>query len=216
MKREISVEKPSYLKEAWPGKYWLFSWLDYVVNIPYPIFIITTLKESGSPNACLHSWGCFGGDEGGYYAILTMLKSYHTYENILRAGEWGIGFPSAEYREQCMKTIEINGPENDEITDAGFTVEPASVIEAPRIAECLISLECKLKWQRPLFEGSRWHVFAGRVVHLAADDAAFELDPGKRLVRLDTMYNVRSTLDPLTGEAKPGGLALFGAFPKMV
>ena len=72
MKREISIERPSYLEAAWPGKYKLFSWLEYAANIPYPIFIITTLKENGKANACLHSWGCFGGDDGGYYSILTI------------------------------------------------------------------------------------------------------------------------------------------------
>ena len=111
MKREISVERPSHLKAAWPGKYKAFSWLEYAVNIPYPVFIITTLKENGRANACLHSWGCFGGDEKGYYSILTMLRSYHTYANIVRSGDWCINFPSADQQEQSMKTIECNNPE---------------------------------------------------------------------------------------------------------
>jgi len=210
MKREISIERPSYLKAAWPGKYKVFSWLEYVVNIPYPVFIITTLKENGRANACLHSWGCFGGDEKGYYSILTMLRSYHTYANIVRSGDWCINFPSADQQEQCMKTIECNGPDNDEILDSGFTVEPSRVVTAPRIAECLINLECKLEWERPLLEGGGWHVFAGRIVHVAMDDAAFELDPKKRMQTLRTMYSLRSTLDPLTGEAGPSSLPVIG------
>ncbi|UCC63176.1 MAG: flavin reductase [Anaerolineae bacterium] len=210
MKHEISVEKPSYLKEAWPGKYRLFSWLEYAMNIPYPIFIVTTLKENGRSNACLHSWGCFGGGGGGYYSIFTMLKSYHTYANILRSGEWCINFPLADQRDQCMKTIENNGPENDEILDSGFTIEPSQVIQAPRISECPINLECRLAWERPLFDGSEWHVFAGRAVHLAMDDATFELDPQQRMQTLRTMYNLRSTLNPLTGETGPSSLPVIG------
>ena len=210
MKHEISIERPLHLKAAWPGKYKVFSWLEYAVNIPYPVFIITTLKENGRANACLHSWGCFGGDEKGYYSILTMLRWYYTYANIVRSGDWCINFPSADQQEQSMKTIECNGPENDEILDSGFTVEPSRVVGAPRIAECLINLECKLEWERPLLEGGGWHVFAGRIVHVAMDDVALELDPKKRMQTLRTMYNLRSTFNPLTGEAGPSSLPVIG------
>jgi len=210
MKHEISVQRPSYLKAAWPGKYKLFSWLEYAMNIPYPIFIITTFKENGKPNACLHSWGCFGGDDKGYYSILTMPKSYHTCANILRSGEWCINFPSADYHEQCMATIEYNGMDNDEIIDSGFTIEPSQVIQAPRIGECLVNVECKLEWERSLSRDSDWHIFAGRVVHLAMNEAVFELDPQRRMQTLSTMYNLRSTLNPLTGETGPSSLAVIG------
>jgi flavin reductase (DIM6/NTAB) family NADH-FMN oxidoreductase RutF len=206
MKHEFGIEQPSHLSAPWPGKYKLFSWLEYAINIPYPVFIITSFKENGKPNACLHSWGCFGGDGNGYYSILTMLKSYHTYTNILRSGEWCINFPSAAYQEQSMATIEVNGMDNDEITDAGFTMEPCQVIGVPRIAECLINVECKLEWDRPLSPESNWHVFTGRVVHLAMDDSVSELDPEKRMQILSTMYNLRSTLNPITGEVGPGNL----------
>lgn len=210
MKHEMNTERPAYLEEAWPGKYTLFSWLEYATNIPYPIFLITTFKENGKPNACLHSWGCFGGDHKGYYAILTMLRSYHTAANILRSGEWCINFPSAEHHAQCIQTIENNGMDNDEITDSGFTIEPSQVVDAPRIAECLINLECELEWEWPLSAESEWHVFAGRVVHLALNVAAFELDPERRMQTLSTMYNLRSTLDPLTGEAGPCSFPVIG------
>jgi flavin reductase (DIM6/NTAB) family NADH-FMN oxidoreductase RutF len=210
MKHELSVKKPSYLKEAWEGKYKIFSWLEYALNIPYPIFIITTLKKNGKTNACLHSWGCFSGDDTGYYSMLTMLRSYHTYTNILRSGEWCINFPSAEQKEQCMNTIKYNGPENDEILDSGFTIESSQIVKAPRIAECLISLECKLEWERSLHESGGWHVFAGRIVHVAMDDAVFELDPRKRMNILTTMYNLRSTMNPLTGETGPDSLPIIG------
>lgn len=210
MKHEIEAARPPYLTSAWPGKYELFSWLDYAVNIPYPIVLVTTYKENGKPNACLHSCGCFGGDEAGYYSILTMLDSYHTAGNIRRSGEWCINVPPADHVERCMKTIERNAPEDDEIVDAGFTVEPAQRVNAPRIAECPVNLECTLVWDRALGEGSGWHVFAGRVEHVAMDDAAFELDPAKRLKILRMMANVRSTLNPLTGEAGASGLPVIG------
>ena len=87
MKHEIKVGTPVNLEEIWPGSYDLFSWLEYVVNIPNPMFVITTRKANGEPNACLHSWGFLVGDRDNYTSILAVLDYYHTYENILRESE---------------------------------------------------------------------------------------------------------------------------------
>ncbi len=91
---------------------------------------------------------------------------------------------------------------------AGFTTEPSRVVRSPRIAECLAHMECTLQWHRPLAEGSRARVFVGKVVHVAMDERACITDPRERLIALSTMYNVRSTLNPLTGETHPGGLGI--------
>jgi len=210
MKHEYDIEKPPYLQEAWPGKYQLFSWQEYAVNIPYPIFIVTTLKENGKPNACLHSWGCFAGGDQGYCSVLTMLKTNHTAANILRAGEWCINFPSVDLLDRCVQTIACNSPDSDEIAESGFTLEVPRVVQAPRIAECAVNLECKLEWDHPLCEGSDWHVFTGKVVHLAMEELAFELDPAQRMKNLKTMYNMRATLNPQTGEIGQSLLPVIG------
>ncbi len=200
MKREIDIVQPEYLVEDWPGKYEIFSWLEYIVTVPNPIFLITTRKANGAPNANLHSWGLLVGEEGHYSSLLALLDSTHTYENILREGEWCVSLPSFAYYRQCSETIWCNRPDNDEISEAGFTVEPAQVIQAPRIAECSVNLECRLEWHRPLYESSRWHLFTGRVLHVAMEEAVMVADPVERMRLMGLMYNVRSTVHPLTGE----------------
>jgi flavin reductase (DIM6/NTAB) family NADH-FMN oxidoreductase RutF len=208
MKHEIGIEKRPTFQEVWPNQYEVFSWLEYAISIPYPTYLVTTLKENGKANACWHSWGCLAGEGQGYCSVLTLGEGGHTYANVLRMGEWCINLPTLDQQAQCYKTVEHNRPDNDEITDAGFTAEPSQVIQAPRIAECLINLECRLEWHRPLFEGSREQLCVGKIVHLAMDERACVVDPRERLKALNTMYNVRSTLDPLTGRVAPGGLGI--------
>ena len=208
MKHEIGIEKRAHFEEAWPGQYEIFSWIEYAITLPYPTYLITTLKENGKPNACWHSWGCFSGEGQGYYSLLVVGWGGHTCDNILRTGEWCINLPTLAQQAQCYKTIEYNQDDNDEIADAGFTAEQARVIRSPRIAECPVNAECTLAWHRPFFEGSREHVCVGKVVHLAMDEAVCVADPQQRLKALDTAYNVRSTLDPLTGETAPGSLGI--------
>jgi len=200
MKREISITQPEYLVEDWPGKYDIFSWLEYIVSVPNPIYIITTRKANGAPNANLQSWGLLIGEKGNYSSLIALLDKTHTYTNILREGEWCIGFPSFQHYHQCFETIRCNEPDNDEITDAEFTVELPKSVHAPRIVECLVNLECRLEWHHPLYENSRWHLFVGRVSHVAMDESVMIPDPVERMRLMGLMYNVRSTVHPLTGE----------------
>jgi flavin reductase (DIM6/NTAB) family NADH-FMN oxidoreductase RutF len=200
MKREIGIAQPEYLVEDWPGKYDVFSWLEYIVTVPNPIFFVTTRKANGAPNANLNSWGFLIGEKGNYSSLVALLDNSHTYSNILREGEWCICFPSFQHYHQCFETIRLNAPDNDEITDSGFTIELPKTVRAPRIAECSVNLECHLEWHHPLYENSRWHLFAGRVLHLAMDESVMMPDPVERMRTMGLMYNVRSTVHPMTGE----------------
>jgi len=216
MKHEMGIAQPEYLVEDWPSKYEVFSWLEYAVTVPNPIFIVTTRKANGAPNANLHSWGLLIGERDNYSSLLALLNHTHTYANILQEGEWCVNFPSFEHYPSCFETVYCNAPDNDEITDSGLTVEPAKTVQAPRIAECLVNLECRLEWHRPLYEGSRWHLFAGRVSHVAMDEAAMVPDPEERLKALRLMYNVRCTLNPLNGEQYgPSSLGLLSEVVKI-
>ena len=200
MKHEIGIEKPDYLIEDWPGKYDAFSWLEYVVTVPNPIVLITTLKENGIPNANLHSWSLMLGHGDRYVSLLAVMGHMHTAANILRTGEWCINVPDYGHYPEAFETIYNNEAETDEITNAGFTIEEAKTIEAPRITECLANLECRLDWHRRLYEGSSWTLFCGTVQHVAIDEKAISSDPEQRMRNMQLMYNIRSTVNPLNGE----------------
>jgi flavin reductase (DIM6/NTAB) family NADH-FMN oxidoreductase RutF len=199
MKHEIGIVKPDCLVEDWPGKYEVFHWLEYVITLPNPIFIITTRKANGAANANLHSWGLLIGDKGHYTSLLALHTHTHTFANIQREHEWCINIPSFEHINQCERTIQCNAAENDEIVDSGFTLEPSRCVQAPRIAECIYNLECVLEWDQSVAAGGLWHLFAGRVVHAAAADAGLIPDPIRRMQALQLMYNIRSTINPLDG-----------------
>ena len=215
MKHEVEITTPENLPEVWPGSYDLFSWLEYVVTIPNAISIITTRKANGASNACLHSWGLLVGDRDNYTSLLAMHDYYHTYANILREGEWCLNYPSFEHYPQSFETIHVNHPDNDEITDAGLTVEASKNVHAPRIAECPINLECKLEWHRPLYEGSSWVLVAGKVVHVAMDENVIATDPAERMKALNLMYNIRGTINPTNLEMYgPNSLGLLSEVVK--
>jgi flavin reductase (DIM6/NTAB) family NADH-FMN oxidoreductase RutF len=217
MKHEIGIQQPNYLVEDWPKKFEVFSWLEYVITVPNPMFLVTTLKENGKPNANLHSWGFPVGDKGNYSMLLALLEGTHTYENIQRTGEFCINYPSFQHYPACFETVAKNGIDNDEICDAGFNLEEAKMVLAPRIAECFFNLECRLEWMRPIFPDSRWQVVLGRILHVAVDEEVMVPEPEARAARMQLMYNMRSNINPLTGEFYgPNTLGLLNQIVKIV
>jgi flavin reductase (DIM6/NTAB) family NADH-FMN oxidoreductase RutF len=109
----------------------------------------------------------------------------------------------------------VNEADNDEITEAGLTVEAAQFVRAPRITECQINLECQLEWHRPLYEDSQWHLMAGRVVHVAMAEKVLTHDPIERMGNMRLMYNIRGTINPVSGEMYgPNSLGLISEVVK--
>jgi len=73
MKHEFDIEQPPYLIEDWPGKYEIISWMEYVVTVLNPIFIVSTRKANGKPNANLQSWGLLIGGPDDYSSSCSKL-----------------------------------------------------------------------------------------------------------------------------------------------
>lgn len=203
MKHELENKKPEKFKTTWEGQYEVFNWAEFLMGIPAPAFIITSNKENGLPNACLHSWSCFTGDGGGQFVVMggIPMEYGHTIQDITRNKEFCINFPNKDYWENCQRTIENNKLEIDEITENGFTVEKSVAINVPRIRECFLNLECTLEWIKPLYEGSRYCIVCGRIVHIAMDEEYFDENKKGRYGESGFVINIHSPKNPLTGES---------------
>ena len=200
MKHYFTHEKPECLIEDWPGKYKTFSWLEFGITVPNPIYLVTTLKEGNIPNANLQSWGLFLGEATKNHFLMAILKHHHTYANIMRTGEWCINYLSKEYICQANKTIVNNGRETDELAESGLTVMPSRVIKAPAVAESKVAIECVLKWEQSLVEDSHWSLLCGEIVQIAIDDTVLVVEPEKRVAAMGLMYNIRGTVNPIDGD----------------
>ncbi len=170
MKIEIGDSKPDNFIDRWPGEFRIFSHFEMALGIPHNLFLITTVKENGKPNACFQSWSSFSGDSGGYFAITPLVRTTHTYHNILRTREFCINFINASYFDACYQTITNNSEDTDEIAAGGFTAEPASCINVPRIREAFLSLECTLHSETDLSGKGITSLIIGKVIWAAVED----------------------------------------------
>lgn len=206
MKIEIDETRGKNFEETWPGQYDLFSHLEFAGGIPSVLFLITTLKENGKPNACLHAWSTFSGDCGGFFAVMPgLMQGTHTYRNILRDKEFCINFLTADYYENCIKTIEQNEDETDELSAGGFTAEPSVLVKPPRIREAFLSYECTLESATDLSGKNINAMIIGRVRHAAVDSNHHNIPEicGKN----GFMFNVHSPKDPQNGTGHRSAIA---------
>lgn len=200
MKREIRIENTGLFYENWAGQFDTFSHMEFACAIPQVLFLISTLKSNGMPNLCFHSWSCFGGDAGGYFAVMqNVAHTSHTYENIVRDGEFCINFISADYYSNCIATITHNNHFDDEFLAGHFNTEKSLKIKPPRVKESFLSLECQLACNVDLSRKGINSMIIGRVLHAAADEKYVEgID--KRFGKEGFMYNIHEPADYATGQ----------------
>lgn len=199
MKKEYSYT-PEFMADM---ETYGFSWMDFVTAIPSPLFVVTSYKSNGKPNACLQSWACFNGCEKGFYAILSSVnKAGHMYETVKNTGVCVLNFPSADIYDRCLDTIDNNQWEVDEITASGLTVESATTINAPRIKECFLALECRYLWQREITEGSSHVLMCFEVINICINEAHLDESQQGRYGESGYLYNVHYPVNPKTYKGK--------------
>ncbi len=205
MKHEVGAELPARFKETWPGQFSVFSHFEFVAGVPQALCLITTRKENGKANACFHAWQCFTGSNA---IVAGLNESSHTYQNILREKEFCINFLSAAHYDACLKTIAVNGGENDELSDAGLTGEEAASIKAPRVKEAFLSVECAF-YAAHLLPDGKTKLLLGHILHAAVEEGF--RSPEKMCSTEGFMYNVHEPIDPAEGKSAPTAMAVLHA-----
>jgi flavin reductase (DIM6/NTAB) family NADH-FMN oxidoreductase RutF len=140
-----------------------------------------------------------------------------TLRNVRQTGQYVVNVVSLHLADAMDETSRDHPPETDEFEVADLTPVPGEVVEAPRVGEALVSMECVLDRVLPL--GSD-HLVIGRVVRFhVRDDLLSEtgrvdvagLDPLGRLAgdytRIETAFGLplpRQRRPPTTALSRPG------------
>jgi flavin reductase (DIM6/NTAB) family NADH-FMN oxidoreductase RutF len=197
MKNEYSII-PNSMKNI---DFYGFSWIDFVTSIPSPLFLVTTYKSNGKPNACLQSWSTFCGNGDNFFCIMASVnKNGHMYKSVKETGEMVLNFPSTEIYPKCIETIKNNGFDTDEITESGLTVEKAKKVNAPRIKECFLNMECEYLWEKEQVEGSDHVVMCVKTVNISMDNEYFDEETIGRYGKMGYIYNIHNPINPETGK----------------
>lgn len=198
MKKEFS-KCPETIDEK---KLYGFSWENHVAAIPMPLMVVTTYKENGKTNAAMQSWSAFT-SENGYYCIFgNVSKHQHMYETVKQTGHLVINFPSADIYEKCLDTIQNNGDEDDEIALSGLTAERASMVNAPRIRECFLNLECEYVWEKEIVSGGSRVAMCVKIVNICMEEEYYNEQKKGRYGESGYLYNIHSPRNPESGKVE--------------
>lgn len=169
------------------------NWERDMSMIARPVVIITTISKEGVPNAALKT----------NFMIVSSLKKvafachpeHDTYRNIIETGEFVVNVPSEDIIEQAMVTA-VDFPHNvNEIEKAGLTSIPSEKVKPPRIEECRLHLECKLKWCKD-------NIFVGEVVAASADENLIRGSAEERQMELGQILLVGASRYGRIGDIK--------------
>ena len=200
MKTEFSA-RPEKMTEPW------CTWQGFLTAMPSLVFVVTGWKSNGKENACLQSWAAFaGGGKDEFVCILAAVsKNGHMYKSLKETGVCVLNFPSQDIYDRCIKTIGNNGFDTDEITASGLTAEKAVMVNAPRIKECFLNIECEFLWEHDIsgnagFFGHREVTVALKAVNISMDNDYFDQSKLGRYGKTGYLYQIDQPTNPQTGE----------------
>jgi flavin reductase (DIM6/NTAB) family NADH-FMN oxidoreductase RutF len=211
MKKEFSA-RPESIAEQYLKDCGNMSWYDFVTGMPELVFVVTGWKSNGKENACLQSWSTFlsGGGPDNFVCIMGgVAKEGHMYHSLKETGVCVLNFPSYDIYDRCIKTIGNNQFETDEITASGLTAEKATKVDAPRIKECFLNIECEFLWEHELFEGSQGMTVALKAVNIRMDSDRYDQSKLGRYGKTGFLYQVDQPTNPETGEITPISVGIF-------
>ena len=203
MKKEISLyERPDNFTEEYLMNCGNMSWYDFVAGMPSLVFLVTGWKSNGKENACLQSWTSFVGcGPNDFICIMGKVsKGGHMYQSLKETKVCVLNFPSNDIYDRCIKTIGNNEFETDEITASGLTAEKASKVDAPRIKECFLNIECEFLWEQEHYEGCPEVAVALRAVNICMDSDRYDQKKLGRYGQSGYLLQVDQPANPETGE----------------
>lgn len=182
-------EFPGYEEREQLGR-----WIWRHIQIPQPLYLISTLKRNGVPNCEVNSWGLpFGFVPDQMFAFVCW-RSHHTAQNVLRDGEFVVNVPGADIGEAAERTASPYPDEVDEVAEAGLTAIPAAVVRPPRIKECKAHFECTLEWFKEV-DDKGGILFCGRIVSASGDREALVGDIESKMTNVRPIYMMPWNID---------------------
>lgn len=209
MKKDFFTCPPAVEKERYG-----FSWMEYVTAVPSPLAAVSSYKSNGMSNVAMQSWFTFSNDREEFFVLFGGVnKHQHMYASVRETGCLVVNFPSQEIFPACMSTIQNNGEDTDEIAASGLSSDPAVKVNAPRIRECFLNLECELAWEKELSPGSDIVVMCARVVGFSMDEDRYHSDTQGRYGETGYLYNIHSPIDPDNGRMDGSALGVILPLP---
>jgi len=165
------MKKEAKIKPFWYSDIWLF---------PKIITIITTLDENGRINAAPYSHIMqYDVMPKNPRMIVGFRQSSHTFENILKTGEFVVNCCTADHLDDMMDTARFWPEGVNELEHTNFTPIPSKKVKPPSLEECPQIAECTVDQIIRLDKSSG--IVIGKIEALVFDEELIAMDREERI-----------------------------------
>ncbi len=133
---------------------------------PGPVVLLTTAHK-GKANVMTMSWHTMMEFEPPLVGCIVSERDF-SFEALTATRQCVLNIPSAEMAEKVVGCGNTSGRSEDKFASFGLTPVPASLVDAPQIAECYANLECRVVDTRLV---NRYNFFVLEVVKAWIDPA---------------------------------------------
>jgi flavin reductase (DIM6/NTAB) family NADH-FMN oxidoreductase RutF len=109
---------------------------------PGPVVLLTT-SRNGRSNVMTMSWHMMMEFEPPLVGCIVSNRNL-TFESLCETKECVINIPTAGLAKKVVSCGNASGRQLDKFEKFHLTAEPATTVQAPRIAECFANLECRV------------------------------------------------------------------------
>ena len=185
------------MKKDFGAKTWLY---------PMPVQILAAYGEDGKPMAMNVGWA---GIIGHGTLVIGLGRHHRTTDCVLRSGAFTLSQATRDTLVPCDYVgIDSGNQVPDKMDRTGFHFERSPFVNAPRILELPVALECQV-----LQYDEEKEILTGKILNLTADSSVLDekgrIDPEKgEFLTLDPGTLQYRTLGPAVGKAFHDGLSL--------
>lgn len=134
---------------------------------PSPVWCVGTYNEDGTPNVMTVSWaGICCGDPP--CVAVALRKATLTHGNLTRTKAFTVNVPSRRHAKEADYFGIVSGKKIDKFEVSGLKAVKADKVDAPLVAEFLLSVECRVK---TVVELGLHTQFVGEILDVKADES---------------------------------------------
>ncbi|MHA1214106.1 MAG: flavin reductase family protein [Candidatus Hodarchaeales archaeon] len=138
----------------------------------YPrLTVIVSCGSIEEPNALAIAWSTPLSMNPPLIGI-SISEKRHSHQIIAVSKDFVVNIPNISQVRETHYLGSVSGStERDKINKSGFTIEPSNKVKAPRIKECQVCIECRLK---EIVNTGDHDLFIGEVVEIAAEESILD------------------------------------------
>ncbi|WXG44099.1 MAG: flavin reductase family protein [Promethearchaeati archaeon SRVP18_Atabeyarchaeia-1] len=157
---------------------------------PTPVVLVTSIDEGGKPNIITLAWAgniCSNPPQVG----ISVGPPRYSNGLIRKTGEYVVNIPTADIVREADYCGMVSGRNSDKFRDTKLTAIKAKKVKPPIIAECPVSIECKV---RNIIALGSHDLFVGEVVNIDVSENVLDQRGKIDFKRLKAI-----TWNPMTG-----------------